>query len=39
MLTRWAMRFLLVVSGLLGLAALGAQKPEIKSRPIKASPG
>ena len=39
MLTRWAMRFLLVVSGLLGLAALGAaQKPEIKSGPIRPAP-
>ena len=39
MLTRWAMRFLLVVSGLLGLAALGtAQKPAIKSGPIRPAP-
>lgn len=39
MLTRKAMRFLMVVSGLLGLVALGAaQKPEIKSGPIRPSP-
>ena len=39
MLTRWAMRFLLVVSGLLGLAVWGtAQKTEIKSSPIRPAP-